>query len=224
MGDYREKGFLPEAMVNYLALLGWGPPDGVEIRSPAEIVKIFNVGDVNKAAAFFDIQKFEHINSSYLRSLSKEDFMQRVEPWIGEEAPWSEENFDPEKFSMMVDLIQEKLRTLSDTPRFVDFLFLEQPDIDEDSWKKTMKDPQVSDSLLAFIADSFEDCEWEPEVLKALVPKAGEKVDLKLGKAQAPLRVAITGRTVGPPLFETMACCMTREEVLKRISAARKSL
>ena len=224
VGDYREKGFLPEAMVYYLALLGWGPPDGVEIRSPAEIVKIFNVGDVNKAAAFFDIQKFEHINSSYLRSLSKEDFMQRVEPWIGEEAPWSEENFDPEKFSMMVDLIQEKLRTLSDTPRFVDFLFLEQPDIDEDSWKKTMKDPQVSDSLLAYIADSFEDCEWETEVLKDLVTKAGEKVDLKLGKAQAPLRVAITGRTVGPPLFETMACCMTREEVLKRISAARKSL
>ena len=125
---------------------------------------------------------------------------------------------------MMVDLIQEKLRTLSDTPRFVDFLFLEQPDIDEDSWKKTMKDPQVSDSLLAYIADSFEDCEWETEVLKDLVTKAGEKVDLKLGKAQAPLRVAITGRTVGPPLFETMACCMTREEVLKRISAARKSL
>ena len=224
VGDYREKGFLPEAMVNYLALLGWGPPDGVEIRSPAEIVKIFNVGDVNKAAAFFDIQKFEHINSSYLRSLSKEDFMQRVEPWIGEEAPWSEENFDPEKFSMMVDLIQEKLRTLSDTPRFVDFLFLEQPDIDEDSWKKTMKDPQVADSLLGYVAEFFEDCEWETEVLKDLVTKAGEKVDLKLGKAQAPLRVVITGRTVGPPLFETMACCMTREEVLKRISAARKSL
>ena len=224
VGDYREKGFLPEAMVNYLALLGWGPPDGVEIRSLSEIVKIFNIEDVNKAAAFFDIQKFEHINSSYLRNLSKEDFMQRVEPWIGNGAPWPEERFDSEKFSMMADLIQEKLRTLSDTPRFVDFLFLEQPDVDEDSWKKTMKDPQVADSLLGHVADSFEDCEWETDVLKDLVTKAGEKVDLKLGKAQAPLRVAVTGRTVGPPLFETMSCCMTREEVLKRISDARKSL
>jgi len=224
VGDYREKGFLPEAMVNYLALLGWGPPDGVEIRSLSEIVKIFNIEDVNKAAAFFDIQKFEHINSSYLRDLSKEDFMQRVEPWIGNGAPWPEENFDSEKFSTMADLIQEKLRTLSDTPRFVDFLFLEQPDVDEDSWKKTMKDPQVADSLLGHVADSFEDCEWETDVLKDLVTKAGEKVDLKLGKAQAPLRVAVTGRTVGPPLFETMSCCMTREEVLKRISDARKSL
>ena len=211
-------------MVNYLALLGWGPPDGVEIRSPAEIVKVFNVDDVNKAAAFFDIQKFEHINSSYLRSLSKEDFMKRVEPWIGKEAPWPEENFDSEKFSIMAGLVQEKLRTLSDITRFVDFLFLEQPGIDEDSWRKTMKNPQVSDSLLGHVAESFEDCEWETEVLKDLVTQAGEKVDLKLGKAQAPLRVAITGRTVGPPLFETMACCMTREEVLKRISAARKSL
>ena len=224
VGDYREKGFLPEAMVNYLALLGWGPPDGVEIRSLSEIVKIFNIEDVNKAAAFFDIQKFEHINSSYLRNLSKEDFMQRVEPWIGNGAPWPEERFDSEKFSMMADLIQEKLRTLSDTPRFVDFLFLEQPDVDEDSWKKTMKDPQVADSLLGHVADSFEDCEWETDVLKDLVTKAGEKVDLKLGTAQAPLRVAVTGRTVGPPLFETMSCCMTREEVLKRISDARKSL
>jgi len=224
VGDYREKGFLPEAMVNYLALLGWGPPDGVEIRSLSEIVKIFNIEDVNKAAAFFDIQKFEHINSSYLRDLSKEDFMNRVEPWIGDKATWPEENFDPEKFSVMADLIQEKLRTLSDTPRFVDFLFLEEPDMDEDSWKKTMKDPQVVDSLLGHIADSFEDCEWETDVLKDLVTKAGEKVDLKLGKAQAPLRVAVTGRTVGPPLFETMSCCMNREEVLKRISDARKSL
>jgi len=224
VGDYREKGFLPEAMVNYLALLGWGPPDGVEIRSLSEIVKIFDIEDVNKAAAFFDIQKFEHINSSYLRNLSKEEFMQRVEPWIGNGAPWPEENFDSEKFSTMADLIQEKLRTLSDAPRFVDFLFLEQPDVDEESWKKTMKDPQVADSLLGHVADSFEDCEWETDVLKDLVTKAGEKVDLKLGKAQAPLRVAVTGRTVGPPLFETMSCCMTREEVLKRISDARKSL
>ena len=150
--------------------------------------------------------------------------MQRVEPWIGNGAPWPEENFDSEKFSMMADLVQEKLRTLSDTTRFVDFLFLEQPDVDEDSWKKTMKDPQVADSLLGHVADSFEDCEWEADVLKDLVTKAGEKVDLKLGKAQAPLRVAVTGRTVGPPLFETMSCCMTREEVLKRISNARKSL
>jgi len=224
VGDYRGKGFLPEAMVNYLALLGWGPPDGVEIRSLSEIVKIFDIEDVNKAAAFFDIQKFEHINSLYLRNLSKEDFMQRVEPWIGNGAPWPEENFDSEKFSTMADLIQEKLRTLSDAPRFVDFLFLEQPDVDEESWKKTMKDPQVVDSLLGHVADSFEDCEWETDVLKDLVTKAGQKVDLKLGKAQAPLRVAVTGRTVGPPLFETMSCCMTREEVLKRISDARKSL
>ena len=224
VGDYREKGFLPEAMVNYLALLGWGPPDGVEIRSLSEIVKIFNIEDVNKAAAFFDIQKFEHINSSYLRDLSKEDFMNRVEPWIGDKATWPEENFDSEKFSVMADLIQEKLRTLSDTPRFVDFLFLEEPDTDEDSWKKTMKDPQVADSLLGHIADSFEGCEWDTDVLKDLVTKAGEKVDLKLGKAQAPLRVAVTGRTVGPPLFETMSCCMAREEVIKRISDARKRL
>ncbi|MBT7868014.1 MAG: glutamate--tRNA ligase, partial [Actinobacteria bacterium] len=125
IADYREKGYLPEAMVNYLALLGWGPPDDVEERPIAEIAKLFALEDVNKAPAFFDLKKLEFINASYLRALSKEDFMERVTPWVSAEAaPWPAENFDAGKYSIMVDLVQEKLRTLADLPRFVDFLFL----------------------------------------------------------------------------------------------------
>ncbi|MBT5117585.1 MAG: glutamate--tRNA ligase, partial [Actinobacteria bacterium] len=101
IADYREKGYLPEAMVNYLALLGWGPPDDVEERPIAEIAKLFALEDVNKAPAFFDLKKLEFINASYLRALSKEDFMERVTPWVSAEAaPWPAENFDAGKYSI----------------------------------------------------------------------------------------------------------------------------
>ena len=224
VGDYRGKGFLPEAMLNYLALLGWGPSDDIEIRPLEEIVEIFDIQDVNKGAAFFDIQKFEHINSTYLRNLTKEDFISRVQPWIGDSAPWSATSFNFETFSNMVDLIQEKLRTFGDTPRFVDFLFLENPIYDETSWEKTMKDPEKAKSLLVDISNEFKSCKWETDALKKVVLEAGEKLDLKLGKSQAPLRVAVTGRTVGPPLFEVMAQCMNREEVLRRVQKACERL
>ena len=75
IGDYRERGYLPEAMVNYLALLGWGPPDEVEIRPLSEIVDLFRIQDVNKAAAFFDLKKLEHVNSTHLRALDRDDWL-----------------------------------------------------------------------------------------------------------------------------------------------------
>ena len=94
IGDYRERGYLPEAMVNYMALLGWGPPDDVEIRPLDEIVDLFRIQDVNKAAAFFDLKKLEHVNATHLRALDRADFIDRVAPWVGDDAPWPSERFD----------------------------------------------------------------------------------------------------------------------------------
>ena len=224
IADYRERGYLAEAMVNYLALLGWGPPDDVEIRPLAELVDVFRIEDVNKAAAYFDLKKLEHINATYLRALPKAEFIERVGPWMGDAAPWPPDSFDQGLFENMVDLIQEKLRTFSDTPRFVDFLFMEDPVDDPDSWHKAMIKGKFAAEILEGTAAAFADCAWEPEVLKDTVMEVGETVGLKLGKAQAPVRVAVTGRTVGPPLFETMAECMDRTEVLRRIAQARARL
>ena len=224
IGDYRARGYLPEAMVNYLALLGWGPPDDVEVRPLDEIVDLFRIADVNKAAAFFDLKKLEHVNASHLRALPKSEFMERVEPWVGADAPWPADRFDAERFSTMVDLVQEKLRTLGDTPRFVDFLFLEDPVDDSDSWEKAMMKGPSAAAMLDGAAVALADCPWDTESLLAAVATAGESLDMKLGKAQAPIRVAVTGRTVGPPLFETMAVCMERDEVLRRIARARARL
>ena len=223
MGDFRERGYLPEAMVNYLALLGWGPPDDVEVRPVSEIVDLFRIEDVNKAAAFFDLRKLEHVNATHLRGLAKPDFIERAGPWLAE-APWAPERFDADVFDRMVDLVQEKLRTLGDVVRFVDFLFLDDPVDDPESWQKVMVDGPVAAGMLDGAARALADCPWDVEAVKEAVFTVGEGLGLKLGKAQAPVRVAVTGRTVGPPLFETMAECMERSEVLRRIDVARARL
>ena len=224
IGDYRERGYLPEAMVNYLALLGWGPPDDVEIRPLGEIVDLFRIQDVNKAAAFFDLKKLEHVNATHLRGLARDDFIDRVAPWVGDDAPWPPERFDAGLFSVMVDLAQEKLRTLGDIARFVDFLFLEDPVDDPESWEKAMVKAPLATEMLDGAAAVLADCAWDTASVLAAVAEVGESLGLKLGKAQAPVRVAVTGRTVGPPLFETMAECMERAEVLRRIARARARL
>ncbi len=223
MGDFRERGYLPEAMVNYLALLGWGPPDDIEVRPLEEIVELFRIEDVNKAAAFFDLRKLEHVNASHLRGLDKAMFVERVQPWL-DEAPWAPEAFDAGVFDRMVDLVQEKLRTLADVVRFVDFLFLEEPADDPESWQKVMVDGPSAAEGLDGAAAALAGCPWESEAVKDAVAEVGEALDLRLGKAQAPVRVAVTGRTVGPPLFEAMAECMERDEVLRRIARARARL
>ena len=225
IADYRDRGYLPEAMVNYLSLLGWGPPDDIEVRPLEEIVDLFAIEDVNKAAAFFDLKKLEFVNATHLRELKKNDFVERAKPWVeGNTVPWPPDKFDEDRYSTMVDLVQEKLRTLSDLPRFIDFIFLDEPVDDPDSWHKAMVKGPFASEILEGTFNALTDCKWETETIKEVVTQVGENLGIKLGKTQAPVRVAVTGRTVGPPLFETMALCMDREEVLNRISRARSRL
>lgn len=223
MSYFRDAGYLPEAMLNYLALLGWGPPDDIEIRPMGEIIELFRLDNVNKAAGYFDLRKLEHVNATHLRDLEKEDFITRVRPWL-DKAPWSPEHFDSALFERMVDLVQEKLRTFSDIVRFVDFLFLEDPVEDTESWQKVMVEGPDAAAILDASRLVLCNCEWEPEQIKHSITEVGESFDLRLGKTQAPIRVAITGRTVGPPIFETMAECMDRSEVIRRIDNARARL
>ncbi len=90
VGDYIDRGYLPEAMVNYLATLGWGAPDGVEIRPLAEIIELFRLEDVNASSAFFDLKKLAHFNGEYIRALPVDDFIERAQPWLhGPDAPWA---------------------------------------------------------------------------------------------------------------------------------------
>jgi glutamyl-tRNA synthetase len=118
----------------------------------------------------------------------------------------------------MAPHIQPRLVTLADAPGVVDFLFLEEPQLDQASWDKTMTTDFAKPVLVDAIA-AYETADWTADELKSTLEGVMAKYDLKLGKAQAPVRVAVTGRTVGPPLFEALEV-MGRDETLRRMRAA----
>jgi glutamyl-tRNA synthetase len=217
VGDYRDRGYLAEALVNYLALLGWGPADGIEIRPLAEIVERFRLEDVNQAPAFFDIDKLTHVNGVYMRELSTSAFIGAAGRFL-EHGPWAPGDFDFETFERMAPLVQERIATLAEVPGMVDFLFLDEPVVDQGSWDKAMK-PPAAEVLDATIV-AYETVTWTAESLLASLRATGEDLGLSLRKAQAPVRAALTGRSVGPPLFESLEV-LGRERSLARLRAAR---
>ena len=226
VGDYRERGYLPEAMANYLALLGWGPADGVEVRPMDEIIAAFNLEGVTKSAAFFDLKKLAHVNGEWIRRLSFDDFVAATEPWMtGDDTPWPEDRFDPEAWKAIAPLVQERVATLDEAPGYVDWLFLVDPPADEKSWQKVMeKGAAIAVPVLDDAIPAFEQVVWEADAIKAaLFEDIAGRHELKPGKAQAPVRVAALGRTVGPPLFESLEL-LGREETVRRLRAARSHL
>ena len=214
--DYRARGYLPEAMRNYLALLGWGPPDDIEIRPIDEIVDMFELTDINKAAAAFDAKKLTAINGEYIRMLDHEDLAARIRPYVDAE-PWGPGVSD-EQLVSVVPLVRERAKVLDEAPGIVDFLFVDDPEFDDASVEKAITGNEVAPALLADAVAAYADVEWTTEALHAATLAVGEAHGLKLGKAQAPVRVAVTGRTVGPPLFESLEL-LGREETIRRIRA-----
>ena len=214
---YRERGFLPAGLLNYLSLLGWSLAEDRDIFSMDEMVAAFDIDGVNANPARFDLKKCEAINATHIRQLPTEEFVAACEPWLRDpHAPWKPEAFDAAAFAELAPLAQTRLTVLSDITANVDFLFLDEPVDDEASWNKAMK--EGSDALLRTARAKLADAEWNTEALKTAVVEAGETHGLKLGKAQAPVRVAVTGRTVGLPLFESLEV-LGRERTLARIDA-----
>ncbi|GAA1157486.1 glutamate--tRNA ligase [Streptomyces hebeiensis] len=219
---YRERGFLPEGLLNYLSLLGWSLAADRDVFSVPEMVAAFDIADVNANPARFDLKKAEAINADHIRRLDVKTFIEACGPWLrAPHAPWAPEAFDPAAFEALAPLAQTRLTVLSDITANVDFLFLDEPVADEASWAKAMK--PGADALLATARAKLAEAEWAAEPLKNAVLAAGEEHGLKLGKAQAPVRVATTGRTVGLPLFESLEV-LGRERALARIDAALAKL
>jgi glutamyl-tRNA synthetase len=219
--SYRDEGYLPEAMVNYLMLLGWGPGDDREIMPWSEMMPLFLLEDVNPSPAFFDEKKLRAFNGEYIRALAPADFVERCRPWV-EEIP----GYDPKIFETVAELAQTRIAVLSEIVPNVDFLFLDEPVFDEASWAKGMKPvgEVTADQILTAAEESFRDAPWNAPELHARLEAVGESLGgLRLGKTQAPVRVAVTGRTVGLPLFESLEA-LGRDRTLARMAAARTRL
>ena len=220
VGDYIDRGYLSDAMGNYLALLGWGPSDGVEIRPMAEIVERFRLEDVTSSSAFFDVKKLDHINAEYIRALPVASFVERSQPWL-DKAPWPAANFDAATFEAMAPLVQERVKVLGEVPGYVDFLFLDEPAFDAKNWNKVMVDAaEAAATMLDAAAGAFADAPWEAEGLVTLLGDLGEQHEVAKKQRQAAVRVAVTGRSVGPPLGESLVL-LGRDRVVARLAAAR---
>ena len=221
--SYREQGYLAAAMRNYLALLGWSHPEGREILSVEEMVAAFELSEVNHAPAFFDLKKLEWMNKEYLKAMSVDEFEEAARPWLAPgRAPWPPERFDEEVFRTMAPFVSERVTVLGEVPDMVDFLFLAEPLIDEESWEAVAKDDMAGAVLDAALA-AYQDLEWTAEALHRATQEIADSLGRKLNKVQAPIRVAVTGRRVGPPLFQSLEV-LGREAVQARLRAARDRL
>ena len=215
---YRDEGYLPGAMVNYLMTLGWTPKGESEIVPWSEIEADFRLEDVNLSPAFFDLKKLAAFNGEYIRMLSTADFVAEAEPWLAQwrsahpQAVWNQD-----VFVAMAPLVQLRVTMLSQTPGVVDFLFLPDPQFDEAGLAKALSQ-EGARSVIADSIEAFDTCEWTVGAITAAFEGVAERNGLKLGKAQAPVRVAVTGRMVGPPLFESLEL-LGRDETLRRLRA-----
>jgi glutamyl-tRNA synthetase len=182
----------------------------------------FRLEDVNPSPAFFDVKKLRAFNGEYIRALPLEDFVERCRPWLGEPyAPWPPEQYDEDVFRALAPLAQTRVAVLSEITAIVDFAFLDEPVMDEASWAKAMKEPAAA--ILAAAVEAYEDAPWTAEELKSRTEEIGVRHGLKLGKTQAPIRVAVTGRTVGLPLFESLQI-IGKERTLDRLRRAVQAL
>src|SRR4051812_34457851 len=215
--DFRDRGYLSEAMVNYLALLGWAPGEDREVLTLDEMVESFRLEDVVASPAFFDMKKLDHFNGEYIRSLAVEDFVARCEPWLPPE-------WDLQRFLKIAHEVQTRVTVLSDAPGMVDFLFFDEPEVDEKSWDKAVVRGRSAAEILDGAIAAYETCEWTADEISRVTADVGEAAGVpQVGKAQAPIRVAVTGRSVGPPLWQSLEI-LGRDATLARLRAARERL
>ena len=221
--SYQERGYLADAMRNYLALLGWSDPQGREILSVEDMVAGFELSEVNHAPAFFDVKKLEWMNKEYLRNMSVDAFVEAARPFLApDRAPWPPQRFDEAVFRTMAPYVQERIAVLGEVPDMVDFLFLEEPLVDEGSWESVVRD-EAAAAVLDGATTIYGACPWDANSLHSVTQGLADGMGRKLNKVQAPIRVAVTGRRVGPPLFQSLEV-LGREAVLHRLRVARERL
>jgi len=222
--SYIEEGYLPEAMINYLALLGWSAGEDREIYSVEELIEKFSLEGINDHPAIFDAQKLLWMNGHYIRQSSAERLVELSMPYIVKAGlvadPPSTEDVD--YYTKIVPLIRERLHVLSEAPRMCDFFFAE-PQFDPKAVEKWLSG-EVTSNLLVRVAERVSEIgDWNVASIEQAVRGAGVEVGLEGGRVIHPVRVALTGRTAGPGLFELMEV-LGREKVVTRLNRASEMI
>jgi len=217
---YREQGYLPEAMVNFLAFLGWSPGTEEEIFSLAGLAERFEIEHVHKAGAVFDKDRLDYLNGVYIRALADDDLAGLLRPFL----PAA---LDDELVHRLVPLLKERLVRLSDATELAAFL------TETDAQVTALYEPELlipkgrrpaeTAGALAAARDVLATAEWGTDALEAACRAAAHSHGWKAGDFFRPMRVAVTGRLVSPPLFGSMEL-LGREHTLARLDTARERL
>jgi glutamyl-tRNA synthetase len=227
LGEYIERGFLPEGLLNYLALLGWSIAEDRDVFTMDEMVKAFDIRKVNANAARFDPKKCEAINASHMRLLAPEEFAARLVPYLAKAGLLPAEPTEEQKSVLRAatPLVQERMNTLSEAVDMLGFLFIDEDAfaIDPDAAAKVLT--SGSGAVLEVAAKALRGLpDWKTEAIEqALRSALVEGLGLKPKNAFGPVRVAISGRRISPPLFESLEL-LGRERSLRRLEQARAGL
>ncbi|GAA4673967.1 glutamate--tRNA ligase [Pseudonocardia yuanmonensis] len=216
---YRDRGFVPEGLLNYLALLGWSIADDRDVFSLDEMVAAFDVSRVSSNTARFDLKKAEAINAAHLRALEPADFARRLVPYLA--AQGVAVSADDPVLAAAAPLVQERSQVLSDAARMLRFLFVPEEDfeLDPDAAAKTLG-ADAEPVLTAAVKGLEQVEEWTTTAIEeSLKASLVDGLGLKPRKAFGPVRVAISGRTVSPPLYESMEL-LGRDRSLRRLGGA----
>lgn len=213
---FQELGYLSEAMVNFMALVGWSYDDRTEIMSRAELIQRFGLERVNASPAVWNYDKLNHINGHYIRQLSIEDLAERLEPFVRNAGYHA----DRARLLAIAPLIRERMTVLSDVATVADFFFLDElPPYDAAELVPKKSDAAAARAALAKAAEVLAVCEFTPPALETALRAAAGSLDVKAGQMFQPIRVAVCGRKEAPPLFDTLAV-LGRETCLRRIGQA----
>jgi glutamyl-tRNA synthetase len=221
VGSYAEEGFLPEAFRNFLALLGWSPGDDSEFLRTNELIERFALSGVSRTNAVFDRAKLEWFNTQYLQKPPVEELLPYVEAQLKRAELWegSQASRDPAWFARTVDLIRPRTRLLGDFTTWARAFFTDDFDYETEARQKFWKDERLA-AMLAKLADALEAlADWNHDACDAALRGLATSEGVKAGLLINATRVAIAGRAVAPPLFETMVV-LGRERVVSRLRRA----
>lgn len=213
--EFKNEGFLKEAIINFLALLGWSCPGGKEIFSIEEMIEVFDFRDFNQSSAFFDVTKLEWLNGEYIRQMSDGELTKRLHEFLVDHPA-------KDRIASVVPLIKDRIKKLSDFVPLTNFIW-EKPEYDELQFQKSNIKNQKE--ILNKILEKLESMTrpWKAEIFEQTFRGLAEELGLKPGDIFQLIRVAISGQTITPPLFESIEI-IGDEEVLQRIQEAIKFL
>jgi glutamyl-tRNA synthetase len=219
--EFKKQGFLPETMINFLALLGWSLDDKTEIMTRQQLIDNFSLERISRTAAVFNIEKLNWMNGVYIRNLSPEDFIKRSLPFLNENLPPEIERPLPTDYvNSIMPLIQERAKTLAELPELTDFFFIDELSYDTGLLIGKKMDYAATMQALETAQERLKELiEFNTESLEEMLRPLAVELGLKTGQLFGTLRVAVTGRMAAPPLFQTMAV-LGKERCLRRIEAA----